>query len=93
MKRLMAIGSLIALMVLFIATSCAKTPPVSPTPAGNTPLPGGNQTNTQPAVVILDKPGVGDAAPDLQLNDMNGKPVSLADYKGQIVWLNFWASW
>jgi thiol-disulfide isomerase/thioredoxin len=34
-----------------------------------------------------------DAAPAFQLNDLDGKPVSLADAKGKIVLLNFWATW
>lgn len=34
-----------------------------------------------------------DAAPGFQLNDLEGKPVSLADAKGKIVLLNFWATW
>jgi thiol-disulfide isomerase/thioredoxin len=33
------------------------------------------------------------AAPAFQLNDLNGKPVSLAEAKGKIVLLNFWATW
>ena len=35
----------------------------------------------------------GAPAPAFQLNSSAGKPVALADYKGQIVLLNFWASW
>jgi cytochrome c biogenesis protein CcmG, thiol:disulfide interchange protein DsbE len=34
-----------------------------------------------------------DAAPAFQLNDLDGKPVSLAEAKGKIVLLNFWATW
>jgi thiol-disulfide isomerase/thioredoxin len=34
-----------------------------------------------------------DAAPSFQLNDLDGKPVSLAAAKGKIVLLNFWATW
>jgi cytochrome c biogenesis protein CcmG, thiol:disulfide interchange protein DsbE len=34
-----------------------------------------------------------DAAPGFQLNDLDGKPVSLAAAKGKIVILNFWATW
>ena len=34
-----------------------------------------------------------DAAPAFQLNDLNGKPISLAEAKGKIVLLDFWATW
>jgi thiol-disulfide isomerase/thioredoxin len=34
-----------------------------------------------------------DAAPGFQLNDLDGKPVSLAAARGKIVLLNFWATW
>src|SRR5207302_3666479 len=33
------------------------------------------------------------AAPAFQLDDLNGKPVSLAEARGKIVLLNFWATW
>lgn len=32
-------------------------------------------------------------APELHLNEMGGAPVSLADYKGQVVLVNNWAFW
>lgn len=32
-------------------------------------------------------------APDFTLEDMDGNKVSLSDYKGKIVFLNFWATW
>ncbi|MBS0527471.1 MAG: TlpA family protein disulfide reductase [Proteobacteria bacterium] len=31
--------------------------------------------------------------PDLAFTDANDKPVTLADYKGKTVLLNFWATW
>jgi thiol-disulfide isomerase/thioredoxin len=34
-----------------------------------------------------------EAAPAFQLNDLEGKPLSLAEAKGKIVLLNFWATW
>jgi thiol-disulfide isomerase/thioredoxin len=34
-----------------------------------------------------------DAAPAIQLNDLEGRPLSLAEAKGKIVLLNFWATW
>jgi peroxiredoxin len=45
---------------------------------------------------------VGDLAPELegsgpagtvQLTDLNGTPIRLADLRGKAIWVNFWASW
>lgn len=36
---------------------------------------------------------IGEPAPNLTLKDLNGKSVSLADYKGKVVLVNFWATW
>lgn len=36
---------------------------------------------------------IGGMAPNFTLNDVNGKPVSLASYKGKYVLIDFWASW
>lgn len=36
---------------------------------------------------------VGAVAPNFTLKDVNGKSVSLSDYKGKLVLLEFWASW
>jgi peroxiredoxin len=32
-------------------------------------------------------------APQVQLSDLNGSPVALADYRGQVVLYNAWATW
>jgi peroxiredoxin len=32
-------------------------------------------------------------APDFSLDDLQGKPIKLSQYRGKIVFLNFWATW
>lgn len=36
---------------------------------------------------------VGEEAPDVQLETLEGEKVHLSDFKGQKVYLNFWATW
>jgi peroxiredoxin len=36
---------------------------------------------------------VGKEAPDFALTDLNEKPVRLSDFRGKVVFLNFWATW
>ena len=36
---------------------------------------------------------VGKLAPDFALQDLNGETQKLSDYRGQVVFLNFWATW
>jgi thiol-disulfide isomerase/thioredoxin len=38
-------------------------------------------------------PLVGNPAPQFSLEDLSGRKVSLADYKGKAVLINFWATW
>ena len=35
----------------------------------------------------------GETAPEFSLRDINGQEVSLSDYKGKVVLVNFWATW
>ena len=36
---------------------------------------------------------VGKPAPDFSLPDLNDKPYRLSDFRGKVVFLNFWATW
>ncbi|BDI29588.1 thiol:disulfide interchange protein [Capsulimonas corticalis] len=45
------------------------------------------------ALVPADGPAIGSQAPGFTLADTQGKHVSSADYRGQILVLNFWAFW
>jgi thiol-disulfide isomerase/thioredoxin len=39
------------------------------------------------------RPAVDAPAPDFQVTTFDGRKLSLADFKGQVVVLNFWATW
>src|SRR5207237_4252384 len=36
---------------------------------------------------------IGQMAPDFTIKDQNGHTVKLSDYRGKVVFLNFWATW
>jgi peroxiredoxin len=56
--------------------------------AATTASPDENSPSAQGLPDFLDKP-----APAFTLKTVDGKTVSLADYKGKAVLLNFWATW
>ena len=39
------------------------------------------------------RPWGGGATPPLSLQDLDGRPHSLEDYRGKVVLINFWATW
>jgi thiol-disulfide isomerase/thioredoxin len=43
--------------------------------------------------LVFNSPLKGKPAPAFTLENLNGKEVSLADYKGKALLLNFWATW
>jgi peroxiredoxin len=55
--------------------------------AVKTPTPSSTD-NPNNTYALLDK-----QAPDLTMNDVNGKPVSISSFKGKYVLIDFWASW
>jgi len=48
---------------------------------------------TAPMARRAESPLIGKPAPSFTLQDLNGKQVSLSDFKGKVVLLDFWATW
>jgi thiol-disulfide isomerase/thioredoxin len=51
---------------------------------------GAGQQENQHVIRFVGNP---DPAPDFQLKGIDGKPLNLADWRGKVVFLNFWATW
>lgn len=69
-----------------------NTPRPTPTPShtpSSTPTPSPIPTN--PPDLIC--PNIGCFAPDFTLPDIEGNNISLQDFRGQAVLINFWATW
>ena len=104
MKKTIAVSSIIALLLLLLSACAGKTSevnqgatplPTAPAPTAPAPTTTPTPTTPQPSPVTAPAVGnqVGNLAPDFQLKNLDGKSVSLSDFKGKPVWLNFWATW
>ncbi len=76
---LLLVGAGLILLAIAAAVMLPKEVPAEPTPTND------------PHTVIPGK--VDYAAPALTLRDVDGKTVSLDDYRGQVVLVNNWATW
>ncbi|MGH7259635.1 MAG: peroxiredoxin family protein [Nitrospiraceae bacterium] len=74
------------ILLLLFASGCDDAPPseavteAQPEPAQAPPMRRG----------VLK---VGDQAPNFQLRDLDGQAVTLSEYRGSVVFINFWATW
>jgi len=83
------------------ADSSGEQSPGPVEPGLNVPDLGGSAPSS-PAIPQLDAPaaanapvglGIGQRAPDFEAQTLDGQPVALSDFRGQMVLVNFWATW
>jgi thiol-disulfide isomerase/thioredoxin len=93
------LAAVVAVVVVAAVALSLATRPIAPGPGAATALPAATPFIVGPATEGL-RPG--EVAPELEvtrdgsvvtLTDLDGNPVRLADLRGKLVWLNFWASW
>lgn len=78
MNRVMVIAATLAFVALLPGTNGAS-------PLADKSM---SQLTAQRGIVK-----VGDDAPNFQLRDLDGNVVSLSDFRGRVVLVNFWATW
>lgn len=90
---------LVVVVMAAVALSLANTS-IAPGPGGATPLPaatpyvvGSATTGLQPGDLAPEFAVTGADGTTGPLLDLAGNPVRLADLRGQVLWLNFWATW
>lgn len=77
--------ALLLLVLVLAAAGCGKKQPASPEV-----LPEEASTDMSQYMPNLE---IGQPVPSLEAPDISGKPVSLADFRGKYVLLDFWATW
>jgi thiol-disulfide isomerase/thioredoxin len=70
--------------------AAAHAPQLALVPDGQSPP---APTAAGDSAIAQPQPMKGKTAPNFTLVDLSGKKVSLSDYKGKAVLLNFWATW
>ncbi|MBN2282063.1 MAG: TlpA family protein disulfide reductase [Candidatus Marinimicrobia bacterium] len=86
MFKKFSILAFLIVLVLIGAQSCSKTEKKE--------IETKQQEQSKKQSVPSTVPGsIGSRAADFTLNNLEGKPVNLSDFKGKVILLNFWATW
>lgn len=87
----------VAALAVFFVSNIPGNNHVAEAPAvnnsGETDQTGEDEPNLPPGHVDVSGIVAGELAPDFTLTNMDGEEVSLSDYRGKLVYLNFWATW
>jgi len=88
------VSPLVVLVPALLLIGCSRAP--APAAAGSD-TPGGTPS-ASPSAPAANTPGAASASPSdiaplWTLKDLDGKPVSLADFRGKVVVLDIWATW
>ena len=87
----------VAVLGLWLSGAAFRSPGSS-----ETVTPAGERVALQPADASIDTPSAtgltvglkeGNLAPDFEFSAFDGRRLKLSDFRGQVVFLNFWATW
>lgn len=81
--KLVRAGILGLLLVLMLSACAGISLPGMSAPASNAPAPSGRPSTVK----------IGELAPEIKLNTLDGTTVALSELKGKKVLVNFWATW
>ncbi|MEO8468840.1 MAG: TlpA disulfide reductase family protein [Chloroflexota bacterium] len=85
---------IVAAILLTIGTApLGSTTPGLPNPVASAYLLRSAVPGLQVGQQAPELTGTTDAGATFELTDLDGNPIRLADLRGRLVWLNFWASW
>jgi peroxiredoxin len=82
-----------AAALIVLTSPLAVPPPSEPQPGSTAFLVGSPDPGMQLGDLAPELVGTTVGGETIELTDLDGNPIRLADLRGRSVWINFWASW